>query len=350
MTQEHDNAHSDQPDEYQSNSVEGQHFSPGDPAATTDPGHGRPQADGQQGQGTPEWVSLYGLTLPEGRHADGRDRLAIECRTAPGGADERARHELLVRAAAAPSVWEWEFVRRIRAEGAAIWACASVAGSVDRYAVQLDGAARPYTDTALGADLILPVLRGDWDICGHAQAEAAAEWRKQRRRTAFDRDRLWLSDPVVWTRMLADAEQFTRCLRTVPADERMVWSHAAARTAGVSAVWAGRMQPSLATSFTRLARVLGWSAGECVSPVPIVWDSRLSLGHVAFGLANLDSSLPDRPCEQLFLLLQLIGAVVLIGKAHRARGELARWRAIDDATGSLTEVCRELHARALRRD
>jgi hypothetical protein len=139
--------------------------------------------------------------------------------------------------------------------------------------------------------------------------------------------------------MRTDATQFDTYLCSLSPDYRGAWAHAAARTAGVFATWSGRVQTQLATNFFDMALQLGQSA-QITAPAPPA-DSKVGgtcLGRVAFGLAAIETDFPDPPLASLRLLVQLIGIVLRISEAHRARGET---HGLDQAADSLGVVGRE---------
>jgi|GEM_PF-6429115 len=294
-----------------------------------------------------QWLKQYGLQVSQTQpDIDVDDPVTFERPRGAVDAAERDRLEVLARAAAGASTTEHEYVERFRAGGGTIWACSAAANTVTSYAVQF-GSGRPYTDGDLGTDLLLPVLRGHWDTGPHAQVEAAAAWREYRYPSDFDRHRVRLSHPVVWTRMLADAERFGSYLRAIPARDTAVWAHAAARTGGVFAAWSARAPQPWCAHFACAALELGRSAqASAHEPGSAGIDPDLS--QVAYGLAQLDSAAPDPAREQLLLLVHLFGAMLLIGAAHRARGEFARRQGLEAAIEAVAMVWRDLHAKAQR--
>jgi hypothetical protein len=286
----------------------------------------------------------YGLTLPQHRpEVEVDDPLDIEQR--PALDSVRVHLELMVRAAAVASLSEGEFIARIRATGTEIWA-GSGAILITRYALAYNQ--RLYRETDLGRDLALTVLRGNWDTSYGAQAHAAMMWQAQHVRGAYDRDDIRLSHPVMWARMITAAGQIGATLRTVPVSRTGVWTHAAARTAGVLAQWSHRSQPAMAERIASAALDLGQSA-QTAPPEATKGEIAACTARVAYGLAQLDREVIDPPREQLLLLAQLIGVVLLIAKAHWDRGEIQSGRGLEAAAASLSVVCRDLH-QAQRRE
>ncbi|MBU3063102.1 hypothetical protein KO481_16400 [Nocardia sp. NEAU-G5] len=290
------------------------------------------------------WLQQYGLTLPQHRpEIDVDDPLDIEQRRAP--ANVRVHLELMIRAAAVASLSESEFIARIRSTSTEIWA-ASGATPITRYALAHDG--RLYRDIDLGRDLALTVLRGAWDTSYAAQAHAAMMWQAQHVRGAHDRGDIRLSHPVMWARMITAAGQIGATLRPVPPAATGVWAHAAARTAGVLAQWSHRAQPAMTERIAGAALDLGRSA-QTAPPETTRREIGACTARVAYGLAQLDRAVIDPPREQLLLLAQLMGVVLLIAKAHRDRGEIHPGRGLEAAAASLSMVCRDLHTQAQRR-
>jgi hypothetical protein len=258
---------------------------------------------------------------------------------------ERAEIELVVRAAAVASLTEFEFVERIRSHGIVIRACTG-ANQITGYTLQYDGG-HSYRETELGADLVLPVLRENWDSGYQARIQAADAWLARRIATPFDRNQVRLTHPVIWTRMIGDARQFATSLRSVHPAQTPTWAHAAARTAGALAAWSLRPACLWREQFAMAALELARSAQDS-APAPIRPRIRAELNQVGFGLASLDPEVVDLPRQQLLLLVQLVDVLLLVTKTHMTRRELSRWQALDDIGSMLGDVCLDLHARAQR--
>ncbi|WP_109524856.1 MULTISPECIES: hypothetical protein [Nocardia] len=262
------------------------------------------------------------------------------------------RIELLIRAAAVASLTEAEFVRRLRSAGVAVWASGfDHRVSAGGYVVQAPvGSADIRHDVAIGLDLGLGMLREQWDQGPQAAVAARWQWHGTRMPGDFDRDRIALSHPVMWSRMFSDAAQFTHELRRLPpARAASQWAWASARLSGAFAAWSIRAEPDLNGPFATAALQLRWSASALQPAQDLVVGQRRraapNLSRVAFGLTNLDHSADD-PTRTLLLVIQLCGALFEIGKAHRRRGELPRAAALEHAAAGLNTVCEQLHTDA----
>ena len=262
---------------------------------------------------------------------------------------ELRRIRLLVRSAATASLSEAEFVRRVRLGGVAMWPSGRhPSGVITRYRVELGiGSGKDCADTDLGGDLVLPVLRGDWAIGGHASAQAVVEWRGLRGPYWTDREKLELSDPAVWPRVFSDAHAFNRHLAHLARSDQNEWAWAARRLAGLCAAWSLRSESnSSRTLFVDACAALAQSAELVTSPVRCI-RHRPGLGRAAYVLTQLVSG-GDPPRESLLLLVQVLGAMEMIATAHRARGELTRSRHIHDVTAPLEALCPIFYARAVQ--
>lgn len=258
---------------------------------------------------------------------------------------ERDEIELVVRAAAVASLTEFEFVERIRSHGIMIRACTGT-NQINGYTLQYDGS-HSYRETELGADLVLPVLRENWDSGYQARIQAADAWLGRRIATTFDRNQVRITHPVIWTRMIGDARQFATSLRSVPAAQTTTWAHAAARTAGALAAWSLRPACLWREQFAMAALELARSSQDS-DPMPSQALIGAQLNQVGFGLTSLDPEVVDLPRQQLLLLVQLVDVLLLITKTHMTRRELRRWQALDDIGSMLGDICLDLHARAQR--
>lgn len=300
-----------------------------------EPSHGLPQ---RRPRSSPLGLPVPSISLPA------RRATSVE-------ALEQDKLELLVRAAACASVSEAEFVRRIRAAGVALWPSSRDAtGAVSNYAMELTiGSGRTHRDTDLATDLSLPILRQNWDTSLYANGQAMTEWAGLRRSRDWDRDRLRLSHPSMWSRMFSDAGNFNAFLRTVPTANRSTWAWAAARLAGTLAVWASRpgadhiITTVAATAALELACSAQLETHPPQSPRGPV-ESRLS--RTAYGLAHLRCDNHDPARQSLLLLVQLVGGVVEISKAHRQRGELLHCRRLNEVGHPLSQLCRRLYDQA----
>ncbi|MEV0297051.1 hypothetical protein [Nocardia sp. NPDC050710] len=262
------------------------------------------------------------------------------------------RAELHVRAAAVASLSEAEFIRRLRTAGIAMWAREYTAdGSASGFVIETPiGSGRTRCDGEIAPDLALGVLREQWERGDLAHTQAFGEWRGLHSPGVFDRDRILLSHPAMWSRMFSDAGRFNQDLRSAPVRADSEWGWAAARLAGAFAAWSLRVEPQAVGPFAAAAHELGRSARSLTAGADaLVIRRRLvraNLSRVAFGLAQLDHDDAGDPADRsLLLVIQLSAGVIAIGKAHRRRGELSRAQALAEVGASLHVVCRELHAR-----
>ncbi|MGN2642267.1 hypothetical protein ACTD5D_40090 [Nocardia takedensis] len=261
---------------------------------------------------------------------------------------ERERLRLAVRGAAVASLSEAEFVRRVRGAGMAIWPRSRDAdGAVDGFSIEFSiGSGRTHADRDLAQDLCLTALRAHWDVAGQAREQTLEEWQGLRAATDFDRERVMLSHPSMWSRMFADMGAFNSGLRRMPPDQRAGWAWAAGRLAGVCAVWSQRVGADV-PALSLAATELGNSAQMAVAAAPTT-SAAPTLSRVAFALAQLEIGAGDPARESLLLLVQLIAGVLEVSKAHRRRGELTRSMRLGEVGVPLGVLSRELHARSLR--
>src|SRR3954452_3618030 len=227
----------------------------------------RPRA--QQACG--ELERRHGLRVLESRAA-GRGgarghKPAERATAAKAGSEELARERLerVVRACAAASVDEAEFVRRVRQAGVKLRPrfAAGRDDVVAGYSVALRALAGQapvyYGGGHLARDLTLPRLRERWPDTPEAAQAAVAEWsaaRRNRRMAAPGREQQ-APDPELWTTYGDELAQLRDQLRTVPSDDVATWAHVARETAGAFAAWSVRVEPipgPLAAGAAPLAR------------------------------------------------------------------------------------------------
>src|SRR4051794_37145236 len=169
------------------------------------------------------------------------------------GREELARERLerVVRACAAASVDEAEFVRRVRRAGVRLRPryAAGRDDVVADYSVALrapTGQAPVYYGGGhLARDLTLPRLREQWPDTPDAAQAAVAEWSAARRnhRIATPGREQHEPAPQLWTSYGDELAALREQLRTVPADDAATWAHVARETAGAFAAWSVRVEP-----------------------------------------------------------------------------------------------------------
>ncbi|WP_412806263.1 hypothetical protein [Nocardia sp. SC052] len=246
------------------------------------------------------------------------------------GSDYRMLRRTL-RAAAAVSRSEVEWIRRMRATGTVLRPRVSVVdGYVAGYIAQWRDAhsARlgpAITDLEVGAGLSLPDLRDGWEPDAHAVADAQTEWKLPRSVTRSARETVLWDGTELWAYALADVRSFNEILARVPSNERAVWRWAASQVSGVLAMWSWRVEPDARGPFAVAAHEVGRSAlaaGSRARP-HIFRPPAPDLEKVAFVLAQLCREVHE-PSTESALVGALITSIAAIIKAHRERGEMAR--------------------------
>ncbi|MBF6468282.1 hypothetical protein IU427_24375 [Nocardia beijingensis] len=141
------------------------------------------------------------------------------------GSDHRMLRRTL-RAAAAVSLSEVEWIHRMRATGATLQPRVSVVdGHVAGYLAQWRDAhsARlgpAITDLEVGAGLSLPDLRDGWEDDAQAAADAQTEWKLPRAIKSSARETALSAGPELWAHALADVRGFNEALARVRSIER----------------------------------------------------------------------------------------------------------------------------------
>lgn len=254
----------------------------------------------------------------------------IERREDSGGSDHRMLLRTL-RATAAVSLSEVEWIRRMRATGTVLQPRVSVVdGYVAGYIAQWRDihSARlgpAITDLEVGAGLSLPDLRDGWASDTHGRADAQTEWKLPRSVVPSARETVLWADAELWAYALADVRGFNETLTHVPSSERAVWRWAASRVSGVLALWSWRIEPDARGAFAVAAQEIGRSALAAGSRArPHIFRSPApDLDKATFALAQLCRKVHD-PSTESDLVGALISSIAAIVKAHRERGEVAR--------------------------
>lgn len=155
-----------------------------------------------------------------------------------------------VRAAAAASADEAEFVRRARRSGVLIRPrfARGTDDVIEGYSVALrPGDGLPvvwHGGGRLGRDLTLPRLRADWPDTIESAQGAVNEWQAayHGQRPAAPGREIHEADPDLWKSYAGDIRQLREQLRAVPVEDRAAWAHVAHDTAGVFAAWSERVE------------------------------------------------------------------------------------------------------------
>ncbi|MET9029354.1 hypothetical protein ABZW96_27610 [Nocardia sp. NPDC004168] len=272
--------------------------------------------------------------------------LGIERLEFGDGSDHRMLRRTL-RATAAVSLSEAEWIRRMRATGTILQPRVSVVdGYVAGYIAQWCDAhsARlgpAITDLEVGAGLSLFDLREGWESDAHAMAAAQTEWKLPRSVGPSVRETVLWGDTELWAYALAEVQGFNETLAGVPSSERTAWGWAASRVAGVLALWSWRIEPDARGPFAVAAHEVGMSAlvaGSRSRP-PKLRPPAPDLDKAAFVLAQLCREVHDPPTES-DLVGELIVSITAIVKAHSERGEMARASRINAAAVDALESTR----------
>src|SRR4051812_47249045 len=311
----------------------------------------RPRA--QQACG--ELERAHGLRVLESRAAGrggARGHKPAERATAiRRGSEELARERLerVVRACAAASVDEAEFVRRVHRAGVKLRPryAAGRDDVVAGYSVALRAPAGQapvyYGGGHLARDLTLPRLREQWPDTPDAAQAAVAEWgaaRRNRRVAAPGREQ-HEPDPQLWAAYGDELAALREQLRTVPVDDVATWAHVARETAGAFAAWSVRVEPTpgpLAAAAAQLARSAQLHAHQAQpsrARLPAAGGAALLLASAARGGRG--------PVGEAALLRQLANIAQALHDAHVANGQARSAQQLADAIrGQLAGFGREL--------
>ncbi|MBF5083749.1 relaxase/mobilization nuclease domain-containing protein [Quadrisphaera sp. INWT6] len=313
----------------------------------------RPRAQERAGQ----LERRHGLQVLESRSAGRGDR-GIK----PGereiaqrnGAAEPARLTLerTVRASAAASADEAEFVRRLRRSG--LLARPRFAAGRDDVVAGYSVALRPssvrpdaapvfYGGGHLARDLTMPRLRTEWpDSPEHASA-AAAEWKAAGRGTparSSGRESTEV-DPALWEQCAREVAAMREHLRAVPVDDVATWAHVARQTSGAFAAWSLRVE-QVPGPLAETAAALASSAQVRAHRVQDALLAGLSPSWARGAAMVLAAAAEggDGPVGQAVLVRQLRNTVRALHDAHMASGEAHRAELIATAMRAQLEALR----------
>jgi hypothetical protein len=242
-----------------------------------------------------------------------------------------------VRAAAAASHDEAEFVRRCRRTGLLVRPrfASGTTDVVVGYSVALRPRRREdavvwHGGGKLGRDLTLPRLREDWPDTLDTSAAAAAEWQAAYRGDppfAPGRE-LQEPDPAMWDSYLEQMRELRAQLRSIPLDDRNAWARVARDTSGVLAAWSQRVEPTtgpLAIASAELARNAQLKA-HAVTPRPPQLRS-VAAAATLFTAAALKG---DSLMAQALLIRELARAAQAVFDVVQARGDARRAQQMTD--------------------
>jgi len=259
----------------------------------------------------------------------------------------RQRLERVVRACAAASGNESEFVSRLREHGVQARARYAKGGreEVVGYSVRLNGPSQGsqrtvwYGGGRLARDLTLPRLRARWPAGGGGLAAWPAVARAEPGGPARTAD----ADPMVWSSQSAELGELRERLRGVPAGDLASWGHVAQETAGAFAAWSVRVEgepgPLAATAraLARSGELRAWQARGRLASLPSARGAALLLIAAA----------PGGSVAEAVMLRQLANLAKAVHDMHQAAGELQRAREIEAVVrGELAAFAEQLRATA----
>jgi hypothetical protein len=249
--------------------------------------------------------------------------------------------ERIVRACAAASRDESEFVRGLRGEGIRARPRYAEGGTdvVVGYSVRLpgadDGSRRSvwYGGGRLARDLTLPALRRGWRQDEDAQRRAVTEWNSStpaRLRSPEERQAELEQRGLQWHRCTAQLARVRQQLRAAGNNPAAI-AHAAREGAGVLAAWSVALEGEQPGALARAARELARSAElPAYTPLPRKPLSRAS-GLALFMLA---AGKPDSAVGWTIVAREIGLLATELGRVHRARGELDRAQQIEADLGA----------------
>lgn len=302
-----------------------------------------------------ELEQKHGLQLLESRGSDmamrgekPAERAQAERQGEPVVASVRL--ERAVRAAAAASVDEGEFVRRLHQAGVIVRP--RFAAGRDDVVAGYSVALRPkpgegfvwYGGGRLARDLTLPRLRAGWPDTPQAAQGGVDEWRAtwrnpmQYRPVSPGREQSQVSAEV-WQEYAADVRRLREQLRQVDPHDRGAWAHVARETSGALAAWSTRLEPTpgpLADASRELARTAQQRARDARPRGSVALQSIAGAARV---LSFASTGARGTAAEAL-LFAELVRTAKALHDMHRAVDELHRAERIRDTLGARLDAVR----------
>lgn len=255
--------------------------------------------------------------------ADRRARINAEMRT------EEPRYAVArtVRASAAASDSESEFVRRMRRSGLLVRPRYADGRTdvITGYSVAERPVAgeRPiwYGGGRLGRDLTLPRLRSGWPDTPMGASEAAAEWNAARRgrRVVSPGRETTEPHPEMWERYSRELGALRQQLQDVPLTDRDTWATLARQTAGAFAAWSNAVEDTPG-DLAAAADALSKSAQTFHKPERVHKAGRVALSGAAMVLASAAKGGQGK-AAQLIMLRQLVRLSQAVYDAAKATGQ-----------------------------
>ena len=245
------------------------------------------------------------------------------------GKPEVERHTVArtIRACAAASVDEAEFVRRARQEGLLVRP--RFAAGCNDVVTGYSAAVRPgrgeraiwYGGNSLGRDLALPKLREGWTSTPENATEAVNEWiaaSRNKRVVAPGRETATPSAEL-WQKYSDELSEVNKSLASVPVDDHATWAQVARETSGAFAAWSNSVEAApgaLAATADRLSK----TAQLRRYPVR----AQRTVGPSAMGAAKilLTATSRNQGAAQALMLVQLANLAKSIHDMHKAAGDV----------------------------
>lgn len=273
-------------------------------------------------------------------------------------ADRRGEHsvasvrlERTVRAAAAASVDEAEFVRRLHQSGAIVRP--RFAANRDDVVAGYSVALRPkpgesivwYGGGRLARDLTLPRLRQGWPDTPMSAQAAVDEWRAtwrnpMRYRPVAPGREQHEPGPELWREYTNNVAALREQLRRVDPQDRASWAQVARDTSGAFAAWSQRLETEpgpLADAARTLARTAQIRSRDTTPKQPSMLRS---IAGVASLMAMASTGGKGTMAEAM-LFQQLMRTAQAIHDMHRAAAESRRAAEIRDVLGARLDRVRE---------